>query len=98
MLRLTDEERPFAARRRELGLSLDRAAARLRISPRYLRQLERGNVALSWPLAHRMATEYGSSIDDLTRPTRAGGAGRGGRHGGTLPAPKAMCRTHGVQE
>src|SRR5437870_2800466 len=81
-------ERPFAGRRRELGLCLHRAAARLRISPRYLRGLELGRIALSLRLAERMATEYVTSIDSLTRPARAGGTGTGGRQGGTPTAPR----------
>jgi hypothetical protein len=72
-------ERPFASKRRDAGLCLGRAAVRLRISPRYLHALERGLAPLSQHLVQRMATEYGTTIDDLTRPGRAGGTVRRGR-------------------
>jgi transcriptional regulator with XRE-family HTH domain len=61
--------RPFAVRREELGLSLHRAAARLRVSPRYLRTLELGRAPLSLVLAQRMALQYGCPVDRLTRPS-----------------------------
>jgi hypothetical protein len=79
-------ERALADRRREAGLCLHRAAARLRISTGYLRSLERGHTPLSFPLAERMAQEYGTTIRDLTRPAGAGGTGPGGRRVGTPPA------------
>jgi transcriptional regulator with XRE-family HTH domain len=83
--------RAFAERRREAGLCLHRAAARLRISPGYLRGLERGHVPLSLPLAQRMAAEYGTTVRDLIRPAEAGEKGRGGRSG---EAPPARGRGH----
>jgi len=61
--------RPFATRRQELGLGIHRAAARLDVSPKYLRALERGQVPLSYTLARRMAVQYGTTVDLLTRNT-----------------------------
>lgn len=58
--------RPFADRREELGLSLESAAARLRISPGYLCALERGRAPLSAVLAARMAVQYASTLTALT--------------------------------
>lgn len=72
-------ERPFAQVRKDLGLDLHRAAARLRVNPHYLRTLELGRAPLSYALAQRMAGEYGTSIQALTRPVRAGGTGEEGR-------------------
>jgi transcriptional regulator with XRE-family HTH domain len=61
-------ERPFARVRRELGLSLDQAAARLRLTPRYLRSLELSAGPLTQPLAARMSVAYGAALNTLTRP------------------------------
>jgi len=58
-------ERAFAGIRREKGWSADCAAALLRISPTYLRRLERGRVPLSLPLAERMAGLYGVDLNAL---------------------------------
>ncbi len=90
-------ERAFAIRRRALGLSLDRAAARLNLNPRYLRALELGRSPLSLPLAGRMAGEYACTVGDLTRPAcrnpepGAGGTGvrerRGSRRAETAGIP-----------
>jgi transcriptional regulator with XRE-family HTH domain len=71
-------ERPFAHYRRKAGLDLHRAAARLAISPRYLRQLERANAPLSLRLAERMSVEYGVPIQALTLPYGADWTGNGG--------------------
>jgi transcriptional regulator with XRE-family HTH domain len=60
--------RPFADIREKRGLDLARAACRLGLNPRYLRQLELGRRPLSLPLAERMARAYGCSVDDLVRP------------------------------
>lgn len=90
MSRSGSPNRPFAARRLELGLSLHQAAARLHISPRYLRSLERGMEPLSLPLAWRMSVEYGSSIDALTRPVGAGGTGTGRGVSGNAPRPRRV--------
>jgi transcriptional regulator with XRE-family HTH domain len=80
-------ERAFAGYRQKAGLSLHRAATRLRISPGYLRALERGRVPLSLALAQRMAGEYGARIDDLTRTATAGGTGAGREMSGNVPRP-----------
>jgi transcriptional regulator with XRE-family HTH domain len=70
-------ERPFAQFRRQAGLDLHRAAARLGISPRYLRQLETAQAPLSLRLGERMSIEYGISIQALATPYGAGGTGGG---------------------
>jgi len=80
-------ERAFAACREQAGLCLDQAAARLRITPRYLRALERGRLPLSPALAQRMACEYGVGITDLTRTAAAGGTGAGRVASGNVPRP-----------
>ena len=59
--------RPFATRRQERGLGINRAAARLGVSPKYLCALERGQVPLSYTLAKRMAVQYCTTVDLLTR-------------------------------
>lgn len=76
---LMRHERPFAACRQHVGLNLEQAAARLKISGTYLRRLERGDLPLSIHLAQRMAVEYGISIRELTRTDRVGGTGKGKR-------------------
>ncbi|MFN3652560.1 MAG: helix-turn-helix domain-containing protein [Armatimonadota bacterium] len=84
-------DRPFAARRQELGLCLQRAAARLRISAKYLRALERGQVPLSYSLARRMAVEYSTTVDLLTRTAgrdRAGSTGDGLKANGNAFSPQ----------
>jgi Helix-turn-helix len=81
-------ERPFAIRRRELGLDLHRAAARLGISAKYLRALERGQVPLSLLLAQRMSVAYATTVRELTRPAGAGGTGdRGAGGDGNVARP-----------
>lgn len=76
-------ERPFALRRREAGLDLPTAAARLRVNPHYLRTVELGHSPLSLRLANRMAVVYGTTIRLLTEPVSgAGGTGRGRRSRG----------------
>jgi hypothetical protein len=72
------QERPFAVRRREAGLDLGHAAARLRITPRYLRSLERGEAPLCLRLAAIMSAAYGVRVQDLLTTRRAGGTGKGG--------------------
>lgn len=62
--------RPFGQIREERGWSPDCAAALLRISPAYLRRLERGAVPLSLPLAERMAGVYGVDLNALVMPVR----------------------------
>ncbi len=82
-------ERPFAIRRREAGLDLQTAAARLRVNARYLRTVELGNSPLSIRLANRMAVVYGTTIRLLTEPViGAGGTGNGreSRGNGSRPA------------
>jgi transcriptional regulator with XRE-family HTH domain len=69
--------RPFAFRRIQLGLNLDRAAARLGCHPRYLRALELGRSPLSLPLAERMAVEYSTTVSELTRPAESAEQGGG---------------------
>lgn len=80
-------ERAFAHCRRRAGLCLQQAAVRLRISARYLRALERGQVPLSPALAQRMAREYGVRLADLTRTAIAGGTGAGREVSGNTPRP-----------
>ena len=58
---------PFADVRKARGLRLEIAAARLGISPAYLRRLEAGKARLTLPLARRMAGAYLVSIGDLIR-------------------------------
>lgn len=65
---MTPRERPFARRRQALGLGIEQAAVRLRVSARHLRALELGRAPLTQPLAARMAVEYGTSLSELTRP------------------------------
>lgn len=70
-------QRPFALIRAQSGISLDRAAIRIGISPGYLRQLERGTAALSFRVAGKMAAAYGCRLSDLTHlpvePAEGGG-------------------------
>ena len=68
-------ERPFAGYRRTAGLCPAQAAARLGITPRYLRQLETSQAPLSLRLAERMSTEYGVPLQALMTPNRADGTG-----------------------
>lgn len=76
-------ERPFAQRRREAGLDLLLAAARLRVNPQHLRTVELGHSPLSIRLANRMAVVYGTTTRLLTEPVSgAGGTGRGRRSRG----------------
>lgn len=86
-------ERPFAFHRRQADLDLHRAATRLGISPRYLRQLETAKAPLSPCLAARMSIEYGVTIQALTTPHGAdrAGEGRGGerKH---YPCPSGVIR------
>lgn len=97
-------ERAFAHYRRERGLSLDQAAARLRISPGYLKALEAARVPLSLPLAGRMALEYSVSLQALTTPDRVGRTGTGGvternRHPAPVsPTAEAQFRTSELPE
>jgi transcriptional regulator with XRE-family HTH domain len=58
---------PFARIREERLIRLEVAAARLGISPGYLRRLEAGKARLSLPLARRMAGLYLCSLGDLVR-------------------------------
>ena len=60
--------RNFATIREALGLDLERAAARLNLSPAYLRRLELGRAPLTRYTAARMSQAYGKSISELTRP------------------------------
>lgn len=89
-------ERPFAACRRTVGLNTHRAAARLGITAQYLRRLELGRVPLSMRLADRMATAYGATIRDLTRPVgpdNADGTGASGRvTNGSVALPRTGKR------
>lgn len=74
----TGIERPFAASRRQAGLSLSQAAIRLGVSERWLRDLECARVPLSQRVAARMVRVYGVGLNVLTRPAgSAGGTGEG---------------------
>jgi hypothetical protein len=89
-------ERPMAYRRREVGLDLHRAAARLGISPRHLKAVERGQVPLSWRLAGKMAVEYGVGRTDLIRPGRLRGVSGTGK-GGAAAGPAVPHTSRGVE-
>lgn len=80
-------ERPFALRRREAGLDLHQAAARLRVNAHYLRRVEMGHLPLSIRLAGRMAVEYRTTIRALTEPVGAGKTGRGREGSGNSSRP-----------
>ena len=84
-------ERPFADRRREAGLDLYRAAARLRINPQYLRSLELGRAPLSMGLGQRMAVEYGCSLRALTLIAPADRVPAGGTGEGREPSGNGSC-------
>lgn len=71
-------ERPFAARRRELALTVNQAAARLNVHPAYLRSLELCKRPLTPALAARMAGVYLTTISTLTRPADDSAGGTGG--------------------
>lgn len=97
-------ERPFAHFRREAGLDLPRAAVRLGISPRYLRQLETARAPLSQRLGQRMSIEYGVPIRALVTPHGADRTGKGGgvarnRRRHPVPSPDLghRCRTYGTE-
>ena len=57
--------RPFAVRRRELGISQREAAHQLRISASYLSRLENGHAPLTLTLARRMSRIYATSTRSL---------------------------------
>jgi hypothetical protein len=58
-----------------MGLTVHQAAARLRVSPKYLRALEKGSLPLSPSLAGRMSLAYQTTVNDLVRPQGAAGTG-----------------------
>jgi len=85
-------ERPFASIRRSRGLSLNRASAKLGISPKYLRALETGQAHLAWPLAVRMGRTYGVDCGQLVRTPGSGGKVRRGASRATRPAAHCVQR------
>lgn len=82
-------ERPFASLRRSIGMSLERAAARLLLSPAYLRGLELGHYHLSYALSRRMAATYGVAVAQLVRA--AGPAARSRAEGPGNPSARYAC-------
>lgn len=87
------QERPFAIVRRNAGLDITRAAVRLGISERWLRDLERSRSPLSQRVAARMVRVYGVGLNVLTRPAgSAGGTGEGrAANGSAARARIAKC-------
>lgn len=59
--------RPFAARRRELGITQQGASRLLGISPSYLSRLERGHAPLTLAVARRMSEVYSTTLRSLIR-------------------------------
>ena len=60
--------KPFARIREDRGISLQLAAARLRMCPQHLRALEKGRKPLGYTVAQQMAKFYGCTVWELVQP------------------------------
>lgn len=55
--------KPVEAARQLRGIPVAEVARRLRVTPRYVRELERGTKPVPFAMAERMATLYGCRME-----------------------------------